>query len=67
MTVKALLEGMTQKEFCYWIAFHRIENEKDSPNKEGKSGQEQKDANMLSQLLALAGKKNPQKDENARA
>lgn len=63
MTVSSMLGSMTQKEFCHWIAFHRIENEKDSPAKEDPEDEQTKrDAAMVSQLLALAGKKTPLKN-----
>lgn len=74
MTVAMMLKNMTQKELCYWIAYHNLENQEyDEKKEQGRQKvenvktasaprksvtQKQKDAAMLSQLLALAGQKN---------
>lgn len=73
MTVRQLLENISQKELCHWIAYFKIEDREYQEKKEERQGkqsasvkvkqvdkevtQEQKDGALLNQLLALAGKK----------
>lgn len=57
-----MLEHMSLKELCHWIAYHRIEAREDNIEKP-ESGintsetQSQKDAALLSRLLELSGSK----------
>lgn len=53
MTVHNLLANMEQKELCYWIAYHKIENSKDKDQKP----KENNDGVLLTQLLKLSAKK----------
>lgn len=68
-----MLKNMTQKELCYWIAYHNLENQEyDEKKEQGRQKvenvktasapkkdvtQKEKDAAMLSQLLELAAVK----------
>lgn len=64
MTVQSLLQNMTQKELCHWMAYYKVKNEKyeedrktDKKQDVNHDSQESKDGLLANQLLALANQK----------
>ena len=56
-----MLRQMSQKELCYWIAFHKIENDKDELDKKvaADKEQEKKDEALKNLILTTWGNQTP--------
>lgn len=56
-----MLRQMSQKELCYWIAFHKIENDKDELDKKvaADKEQEKKDEALKNLILTTWGNRTP--------